>query len=223
MSVSLNNIAQVNNTQPTKPQEKKTDENPKSSTPTKTLIAVGTGLTALAAVGIYLATRKKTPTSTTNQSKVQDIIEEGVNLAGDKFKRIRDRATGNWKEYITYYANGKEKVHSCYDGSSSNIDKTVTKEIGYFVSGDIQRLSTYKSGKMVRYSEYCSPEEKQKYGQNILLGAKYYPNGNKRFEMAQFPEFQIGTAKLYDVDGNLIKERTFLTPKGKATGFKLEE
>ena len=76
---------------------------------------------------------------------------------------------------------------------------------------------------MVRYSEYCSPEEKQKYGQNILLGAKYYPNGNKRFEMAQFPEFQIGTARLYDVDGNLIKERTFLTPKGKATGFKLEE
>ena len=223
MSVSLNNnVAQVNNTQPIKESEKKTDEKSKSF-PTKTAVIVGTGLTALAAVGIYLTTRKKMPTSVANQSKTQDIIEEGVNFAGDKFKTIRDRATGNWKERITYYANGKEKAHNWYDGSCSDIDKTVTKEIDYFESGDIKHLSTYKSGKLVRYSYYCSPEEKQKYGQNIINGAKFYPNGNKMFEMYQHPDFQIGTAKLYDVDGNLIKEKTFLTKKGIATGFKIEE
>ena len=59
MPVSMNNVSQVNNTQPSKQPEKKTDENPKSSTSTKTLVAVGTGLAALAAVGIYLATKGK--------------------------------------------------------------------------------------------------------------------------------------------------------------------
>ena len=223
MSVSLNNnVAQVNNIQPSKQPEKKTDEKSKSF-PTKTAVILGTGLTALAAVGIYLTTRKKMPTSTINQSKTQDIIDEGVDKFGDKFKTIRDRVTGNWKERITYYSNGKEKAHNWYDGSISNISQSVTKEIGYFENGDIERLSTYKSGKKIKNIRYCSPENKQKYGQNIEIGAKYYPNGNKRFEMAQIPDFQIGTARVYDVDGNLIKERTFLTPKGKATGFKLEE
>ena len=222
MPVSMNNVSQVNNTQPIKQQPKTTDEKTKSF-PTKTAVIVGTGLTALAAVGIYLTTRKKMPTSTINQSKTQDIIDEGVDRFGDKFKTIRDRVTGNWKENITYYANGKEKSHNWYDGSISNISQSVTKEIGYFENGDIKHLSSYESGKTIKDIRYCSPENKQKYGQNIETGVKFYPNGNKRFEMCQQPDFPIGTAKLYDVDGNLIKERTFLTPKGKATGFKLDE
>ena len=214
MSVSLNNnVAQVNNTQPIKQSEKKTDEKSKSF-PTKTAVIVGTGLTALAAVGIYLTTRKKIPTS-----KTQDIIEKGVNSCGDKFKRIRDRATGNFKENITYYANGKEKSHIWYERNGTGISQNVV----YFENGDIKHLSSYESGKTIKDIRYCSPENKQKYGQNIETGVKFYPNGNKRFEMCQQPDFPIGTAKLYDVDGNLIKERTFLTPKGKATGYKIEE
>ena len=48
MSVSLNNnVAQVNNIQPSKQPEKKTDEKSKSF-PTKTAVILGTGLTALA-------------------------------------------------------------------------------------------------------------------------------------------------------------------------------
>lgn len=223
MSVSLNNVSQVNNTQPTKPQEKKTDEKSRSF-PTKTAVIVGTGLTALAAVGIYLTTRKKMPTSTINQSKTQDIIEEGVNLAGDKFKRIRDRATGNFKENITYYSNGKEKTHDWYNDSISDIDQSVTQKISFFENGDISTLSTYKSGKEIKTISYFPPEDKPKYGQNIFIGCKFHLNGNKRFEMSQLSsESPVRFAKLYDVDGNLIKERKFLTPYGKATGYKLGE
>lgn len=223
MPVSLNNVSQVNNTQAIKQSEKKTDEKSKSF-PTKTAVIVGTGLTALAAVGIYLTTRKKMPTATTNQVKIQniiedgqDIIEESVNRSGCKFKSIRDRVTGNKKKFIIDY-NNKGSEHFWFDG-----DENVIKRISYSESGDIKQLLTYKSGKIIKRIAYCSPEEKQKYGQNIRVGMKYYPNGNVRFEIAQHPDSQIGTAKLYDVDGNLIKERTFLTPKGKATGFKLDE
>ena len=58
MPVSMNNVSQVNNTQPIKQQPKTTDEKTKSF-PTKTAVVVGTGLAALAAVGIYLATKGK--------------------------------------------------------------------------------------------------------------------------------------------------------------------
>lgn len=54
----MNNVSQVNNTQPIKQQPKTTDEKTKSF-PTKTAVVVGTGLAALAAVGIYLATKGK--------------------------------------------------------------------------------------------------------------------------------------------------------------------
>ena len=58
MPVSMNNVSQVNNTQPINQQPKTTDEKTKSFS-TKTAVVVGTGLAALAAVGIYLATKGK--------------------------------------------------------------------------------------------------------------------------------------------------------------------
>ena len=58
MPISMNNVVQVNNTQPTKQQPKITDEKTKSFS-TKTAVVVGTGLAALAAVGIYIATKGK--------------------------------------------------------------------------------------------------------------------------------------------------------------------
>ena len=84
MPVSMNNVSQVNNTQPIKQQPKTTDENTKSF-PTKTAVIVGTGLTALAAVGIYLATKGKgakatqkavTETVHNTQEAVQNVTNE---------------------------------------------------------------------------------------------------------------------------------------------------
>ena len=214
MSVSLNNVSQVNNTQPIKQPEKKTDDKTKSF-PTETAVIVGTGLTALAAVGIYLTTRKRMPT--TNQAKMQDIIQEGVNNSGNKFKIIKDKATGKCKESITYYNNGKEHQHTWYN-------KDILKRIDYDENGDKEFLSIISSddsGKNIKKIHYYSPEEKQKYGMNIQTGSKYYPNGKIRLSLHQGPKFCY--AKLYDVDGNLVKERKFLSPYAKANGYKLKE
>lgn len=216
MPVSMNNVAQVNNTQPINQQPKTTDEKTKSFS-TKTAVVVGTGLAALAAVGIYLTTRKRMPT--TNQAKMQDIIQEGVNNSGNKFKIIKDKATGKCKESITYYNNGKEHQHTWYN-------KDILKRIDYDENGDKEFLSIISSddsGKKIKNIHYCSPEEKQKFGLNIQDGKKYYPNGKIRVLLHQVPNRSFGYAKLYDVDGNLVKERIFLTPFGKANGCKLEE
>lgn len=103
-----------------------------------------------------------------------------------------------------------------------DIDKSVTKQIEYYENGDISQVTTYMSpGKKAKYVRYCTSEEKKEYGQNIVQGTKFYPNGKKRFEMVQLPFFDIGTAKLYDENGNLIKEKTFITKKGMKNNFDL--
>ena len=94
MPVSLNNVSQINNTQLIKQQPKTTDENAKSF-PTKTVVIVGAGLTALAAVGIYIATRgrggvksvNKPNTETTNQ--IKEMTVELFKKEGNKFLKGR--------------------------------------------------------------------------------------------------------------------------------------
>ena len=94
MPVSLNNVSQINNTQLIKQQPKTTDENAKSF-PTKTAVIAGAGLAALAAVGIYLATRgrggvksgNKANTETTNQ--IKEITVELFKKEGNKFLKGR--------------------------------------------------------------------------------------------------------------------------------------
>ncbi len=86
MPVSMNNVSQVNNTQPIKQQPKTTDEKTKSF-PTKTAVIVGTGLTALAAVGIYLATKGKGAKAT--QKAVTETVhntQEAVQNATNEVK-----------------------------------------------------------------------------------------------------------------------------------------
>ena len=86
MPVSMNNVSQVNNTQPIKQQPKTTDENTKSF-PTKTAVVVGTGLAALAAVGIYLATKGKGAKAT--QKAVTETVhntQEAVQNATNEVK-----------------------------------------------------------------------------------------------------------------------------------------
>ena len=100
MPVSLNNnVAQVNNIQQSKQPEKKTDEKSKFLTPTQTKVAVGTALTALAAVGIYLATKGKgakvaqeTVTNSTQTAQefantVKENTVEAFKKAGNKFNK----------------------------------------------------------------------------------------------------------------------------------------
>lgn len=194
----------------------------KGKTSTKTKVLVGSGLTALAAIGIYLTTRKKLPT-TSQSSKIQDIVEERV-IMGHPIKTIKDGKTGNVKERIDYYSNGKEQRHVWCDGSSSDPNKGVKKETYYEENGDIRSMEEFmSSGNTSKYISYVSSESSQKYGQKILSGSKYYPNGQKRFEMTQPDFMDIGVAKLYDMDGNVIKERTFVTPFGKSRGYKLVE
>ena len=194
----------------------------KGKTSTKTKVLVGSGLTALAAIGIYLTTRKKLPT-TSQSSKIQDIVEERV-IMGHPIKTIKDGKTGNVKERIDYYSNGKEQRHVWCDGSSSDPNKGVKKETYYEENGDIRSMEEFmSSGNTSKYISYVSSESSQKYGQKILSGSKYYPNGQKRFEMSQPDFMDIGVARLYDMDGNVIKERTFVSPFGKSRGYKLVE
>lgn len=70
MSVLLNgNVSQVNNTKKNLV-SKKTDNSKKNSLSTETKIAISTGLVALAAVGIYIATRGKVKTKNINPETV---------------------------------------------------------------------------------------------------------------------------------------------------------
>lgn len=100
MSISLNNnVAQANNIQQSKQPENKTDEKSKFLTPTQTKVAVGTALTALAAVGIYLATKGKdakvtqeTVTNATQNAQemtntIKEMTVDAFKKAGNKFNK----------------------------------------------------------------------------------------------------------------------------------------
>ena len=100
MPVSMNNVSQVNNTQPTKQQPKTTDEKTKSF-PTKTAVVVGTGLAALAAVGIYIATKGKGAKAT--QEVVQDI---GQN-AQEATHAIKEMTVDAFKQAGNKFNKGK--------------------------------------------------------------------------------------------------------------------
>ena len=109
MHVSLNNVSQINNTQLIKQQPNTTDENAKSF-PTKTAVIVGAGLTALAAVGIYLATKGKvgkavqqathnTPEAvqnTTNEVKTPNASSE-IETLKEKIKTLRQTIKTNYQ------------------------------------------------------------------------------------------------------------------------------
>lgn len=85
MPISMNNVVQVNNTQPTKQQPKITDEKTKSFS-TKTAVVVGTGLAALAAVGIYIATRGKGAKAT------QEVATEMTHGSAEQLKNLQEQA-----------------------------------------------------------------------------------------------------------------------------------
>lgn len=163
MSVSLQNITQVNNTQPIKQSTKNTDEKQKSSTSTKTIVTVGAGLIALATVGIYIATRGKAVKATQdvvqNSQKTTNTIKEmtvdAFKQAGNKFNKGKaitntgEAFTGNithqtkdGKNIVREYENGVLKKSTKYDGE--NI--LSQKEYIYSKDGD---LSVVQDGKLI--------------------------------------------------------------------------
>lgn len=81
----MNNVSQVNNTQPINQQPKTTDEKTKSFS-TKTAVVVGTGLAALAAVGIYIATRGKGAKAT------QEVATEMTHGSAEQLKNLQEQA-----------------------------------------------------------------------------------------------------------------------------------
>ena len=142
MPVSMNNVSQVNNTQPIKQQPKTTDEKTKSF-PTKTAVVVGTGLAALAAVGIYLATKgkggkatQKAVTETVHNTQetattVKEMTVDAFKQAGNKFNKGKaitstgETFTGNithqtkdGKNIVIEYENGVLKKSTKYDGKN---------------------------------------------------------------------------------------------------------
>lgn len=185
----------------------------KSRMTTQTKVLLGTTLAALAATGIYIATRGKVKVKTNNKP-LADIIEEGLSTNGDKFKIIKDSNNGNWKEQILYFDNGNVKFHNYYDSSINDINKSVTKEITYYENGDVYSITSYAApGKKSKYIHYNSSDDVEKYGFNIIEGTKYHNNGKMRFKMVHCPGMSDGLACSYDINGNLISERIIKTPK----------
>lgn len=158
MSVSLNNVSQVNNTQPIKQSEKKADEKTKFLTP-KTLVAVGTGLTALAAVGIYIATRGKGTKATERvvqqvthnaQEAVQNVANEvktpnassEIETLKEKIKTLRQTIKTNYQaerheinENATNSLN--DYVHK-YMGGSPKSEKDYDKVIRHLKEDNVE-------------------------------------------------------------------------------------
>ena len=144
MSVSLNtNVTQVANTQPVKPSETKTDDKSKFLTPTQTKVAIGTGLAALAAVGIYLVTRGRSAKPTENvindvtqnvqetantiKEMTVDAFKQGGNKfvkgkaitsTGESFTGSITHQTKDGKNIVSEYENGLIKKSTKYDGEN---------------------------------------------------------------------------------------------------------
>ena len=152
MPVSMNNVSQVNNTQPIKQQPKTTDEKTKSF-PTKTAVVVGTGLAALAAVGIYLATKGKgakatqkavTETVHNTQEAVQNVTNEvktpnapsEIETLKEKIATLRQNIKTNYQaERKELNENSRDHLNSYvndYMGGMPKSEKDYDKVIRHF-------------------------------------------------------------------------------------------
>ena len=154
MPVHLNNVSQINNTQLIKQQPKTTDENAKSF-PTKTAVIVGAGLTALAAVGIYLATKGKvgkavqqathnTPEAgqnATNEVKTPNALSE-IETLKEKIKTLRQTIKTNYQaERKELNKNSAERLNS-YDckqiGGMPKSEKDYDKVIRHLKEDNVE-------------------------------------------------------------------------------------
>ena len=199
MPVSLNNVSQVNNTQAIKQPEKKTDEKSKFLTPTKTKIAVGTALTALAAVGIYLATKgkgnKATQEAVTEAThNIQETVPETVNTikemtvdafkqAGNKFNKGKavtstgevftgslTHQTKDGKNIVREYENGVLKKSTKYEGENV----LSQKEYKYDKNGKISEILLSNKGSIKMQHDTTTGKISMIKGSRMRSPMKFY-------------------------------------------------
>ena len=151
MPVSMNNVSQINNTQPSKQPEKKTDEKSKSSTSTKTLVAVGTGLAALAAVGIYLATKGKGAKAT------QKAVTETVHNTQETASTVKEMTVDVFKQAGNKFNKGK---------AVTNTGEAFTGNITHQTKDGKKIVMEYKNGILQKSTKYD--------GENVLSQKRYY-------------------------------------------------
>ena len=166
MFVSLNNVAQVNNTQPIKQTTKNADEKTKSLTPTKTLAAVGTGLTALAAVGIYIATRGKRAKAT------EKVVQQATNNTQEAVQNVAQNAQEATNAIKEMTVDAFKQA-----GNKFNKGKTITSS-GEAFTGNITHQT--KDGKnIVREYENGVLKKSTKYDGENVIGRKEFTNTGK--------------------------------------------
>lgn len=245
MPVSLNNnVVQANNIQQSKQPEKKTDEKSKFLTPTQTKVAIGTALTALAAVGIYLATKGKgakvpqeTVTNATQTAQefantVKENTVEAFKKAGNKFnkgKAFNADGTGfsgtilnqtkDGAEVSLVYENGL--IHS--STKTKNGEKLLEKTYKNRDDGSLNVSIVDSKGTKIDFN--YNPNE------GILSRYRREKDGTNSSIVKDLKKDKIlkenGTSFIYDKNGNKIAERdynhniTLYHPNGKVK-FKQE-
>ena len=169
MPVSLNNVSQVNNTQAIKQPEKKTDEKSNFLTPTKTKIAVGTALTALAAVGIYLATKgkgnKATQEAVTEAThNIQETVPETVNT-------IKEMTVDAFKQAGNKFNKGKAVTSTgeVFTGSLTHQTKDGKNIVREYENGVLKKSTKYEGENVLSQKEY-------KYDKNGKISEVLLPN-----------------------------------------------
>ena len=169
MPVSLNNVSQVNNTQAIKQPEKKTDEKSNFLTPTKTKIAVGTALTALAAVGIYLATKGKGNKATQEvvteaTHNIQETVPETVNT-------IKEMTVDAFKQAGNKFNKGKAVTSTgeVFTGSLTYQTKDGKNIVREYENGVLKKSTKYEGENVLSQKEY-------KYDKNGKISEVLLPN-----------------------------------------------
>ena len=161
MPVSMNNVSQVNNTQPIKQQPKTTDEKTKSF-PTKTVVVVGTGLAALAAVGIYLATKGKAGKAVQQAThNTQEAVQNVAQNAQEATNTIKEMTVDAFKQAGNKFNKGK---------AVTNTGEAFTGNITHQTKDGKKIVLEYENGLLNKSKKYD--------GENILHDKEYYYDDN---------------------------------------------
>lgn len=154
MSVSLNNVSQVNNTQSIKQPEKTTDEKPKFSTPTKTTVAIGAGLTALAAIGIYFATRGRGAKAT--EKVVAETVKGATQTAQESANTVKENTVEAFKKAGNKFEKGKaiKADGTGFSGTILNKTKDGAEVSLVYENGLIQKSTKTKNGEKLFEKTY---------------------------------------------------------------------
>lgn len=161
MSVSLNtNVTQVANTQPVKSSETKTDDKSKFLTPTQTKVAIGTGLAALAAVGIYLATRGRSakPAENVINDVTQNVQETKV---PSEIEQLKEKV-----------AVLRQSIKTNYQAERKGLNEDVGLRLNHHCAGYIggNPKSEKDFDKLIRHYKEDKLDGKSLKEDNILIG-----------------------------------------------------